>query len=112
MINLKLPKPKKSDKNNQPVDMEYYEEYPHGLCLTLQNEQIDNLGINLKDCEVGESYTIHAKAKLTQIRQKETEGEGKKDRRIELQITDMEIDQGKKGRMESYVDQQKKGPGE
>ena len=59
--------------------------YPYGLCITIETEQLDKLGID-GDCEVGDMIHLCAMAKVTSISKREKEG-GDSDMRIELQIT-------------------------
>lgn len=58
--------------------------YPYGLCITLEKEQLDKLGID-GECAVGDMIHLSAMAKVTSCSERETEGG--KDCRIELQIT-------------------------
>lgn len=59
--------------------------YPYGLCITLESEQLEKLGID-GDCEVGDMIHLCAMAKVTSINSREKEG-GDNELRIELQIT-------------------------
>ena len=59
--------------------------YPYGLCITIENEQLDKMRID-GDCEVGDMIHLCAMAKVTNVSAREKEG-GDVDRRIELQIT-------------------------
>ena len=59
--------------------------YPYGLCITIETEQLEKLGID-DDCEVGDMIHLCAMAKVTSISKREKEG-GEGDVRIELQIT-------------------------
>ena len=59
--------------------------YPYGLCITLESEQLEKLGIDC-ECEVGDMIHLCAMAKVTSVSSREKEG-GENDLRIELQIT-------------------------
>lgn len=58
--------------------------YPWGLCLNLEEDQLDKLEID-GDCEVGDTIHLCALATVTSCSSNQTEGGTK--RRIELQIT-------------------------
>ena len=68
---------------------ENVEKYPYGLCVTLQNEQLEKLNLD-GECEVGDTIHLCCMAKVTSQSNRETEG--KTERRIELQITDLAIE--------------------
>jgi hypothetical protein len=58
--------------------------YPYGLCITIENEQLDKLELD-GDCDIGDTIHFCVEAKVTSVSAREKEkGE---DRRIELQIT-------------------------
>lgn len=65
------------------------ERYPWGLRLNLNNEELDKLGIKLKNLNVDDKIKIEAIAYVESIRQsKNKSGE---DRNLELQITKMAV---------------------
>lgn len=66
-------------------------QYPYGLCIHLEKEQLAALGITDMP-EVGAKMMIHANAYVKTVSQYDTQ-EGK-DQRVELQITEMEVGQG------------------
>jgi hypothetical protein len=59
--------------------------YPYGLCLNLESEQLDKLGID-GDCDVGDLIHLCAMAEVTDISKRKMEN-GDERLRIELQIT-------------------------
>ena len=70
-------------------------EYPYGLKIYLENEQIMKLG--LTEAAVDDEVTITAKAKVCGVHKSETQNVGYDDYRhsVDLQITHMDIGKGK-----------------
>jgi len=89
MINMK----QKAETEEKPGEIEMDEpKYPYGLCINLDKEQLDKLGITALP-QVGAQMTIMAKAYVKSTSAYETQGG--KDMSIGLQITDMEIGSAK-----------------
>lgn len=68
--------------------------YPYGLCISLEDDTIDKLGLGGEMPGVGEMMQFLAMAKVTSVSQNEREqmdGSKKMCTRIELQITDMGV---------------------
>lgn len=85
MINMK----QKAEREEMPGEVEMDEpKYPYGLCINLDKEQLDKLGITALP-QLGAQMTIMAKAYVKSTSAYETQGG--KDMSIGLQITDMEI---------------------
>lgn len=64
-------------------------EYPFGLRLMLDNDSLEKLGLeNLP--EVGKELGVEAKAKVAEVSESASEEAGK-NRRLELQITDLNL---------------------
>lgn len=59
--------------------------YPWGLSIRLTHHEIEKLGLDYSDWEVGDIFHLHALAKVTSISEHETEGG--KNCCVELQIT-------------------------
>ena len=101
MVSMVRPKPEVEETKTSPSvgTDSYYEKYPWGLRLTLNAEELDKLGIDLKNLTVDQEVTLQCKAKVTEIRQVERSNEnnfmdssnGKKDQTLELQVTDMSL---------------------
>lgn len=75
--------------------------YPYGLCITLNEETIEKLG--LKDLpKVGSKGTIQAKVTVTMTRA--TEGQAHSSMGIDLQITDLglELKGGEKSAVDTF----------
>jgi hypothetical protein len=66
-------------------------QYPYGLCIHLEKEQLAALGITEMP-EIGASMMIHANAYVKTVSQYDTK-DGK-DQRVELQITEMDVQPG------------------
>jgi hypothetical protein len=101
MVSMVRPKPEVEETKPSPVATDsYYEKYPWGLRLTLNTEELDKLGIDLKNLTVDQEVTLQCKAKVTEIRQvkrsnennsslMDSPGGGNGDRTLELQVTDL-----------------------
>lgn len=65
--------------------------YPWGLELSLEDEAIKKLGIDMENTMAGDTVTIVAKANVTSLsrRQNMNSGKNKTNDSISLQITDM-----------------------
>jgi hypothetical protein len=83
MINMKK-------TEEMPEEYEGMDEpsYPYGLCITLDAEQLDKLGINTLP-KVGSEMMIKAKAYVKSTSAYETQGG--KDMSVQLQITDLDL---------------------
>lgn len=85
MINMK----QEAEREEMPGEVEYDEPmYPYGLCLSLEQDQMEKLGITALP-SVGTEMTITAKVFVKGTSAYETQGG--KDMSMQLQITDMEI---------------------
>jgi hypothetical protein len=87
MINLKSePKAKDADAAMYPE----YEQpaYPYGLCLCLDSETLDKLGMKALP-PVGTVFNIAAKVVVTSVREQQ-DADGSKSRGVDLQVTDMD----------------------
>ncbi len=85
MISMK----QEAEREEMPGEIEYDEPmYPYGLCLSLEQDQMEKLGITALP-SVGTEMTITAKVFVKGTSAYETQGS--KDMSMQLQITDMEI---------------------
>jgi hypothetical protein len=64
--------------------------YPWGLCITLNDDSLEKLGVD-KLPSVDTEVTIIAKATVSSVRENQTQG-GESEASMDLQITDMRID--------------------
>lgn len=89
MTNMKLPPRKEKTADCAPCAMPQ-EQYPYGLRLYLDKEQLEQLGID-KLPETGAEIMISAKAAVVSVNESaDDSGSGKNVRRsVGLQITDM-----------------------
>jgi len=91
MINMK----QKPEAEEMSGAIEYDEPaYPYGLCLHLDAEQLEKLGITALP-KVGSTMMIHAMAYVKSTGAYETQGGN--DMTMSLQITDMEISAEERG---------------
>jgi len=94
-----MERPKPEDSKKEMVDAmpipgnSYYEKYPWGLRLTLNNEELKKLGLKIKDLEIDTAINISAKALITSLSSDQNieNKEGTRNR-VELQITDLSIE--------------------
>jgi hypothetical protein len=96
MVSMERPKPQNMEKKvAEPVSTDsYYEKYPWGLRLTLNNEDLDKLGIKINDYDVNSEIKIDAKAIITQVSSRQSSdgvNNANSDNSLELQITDLSI---------------------
>lgn len=94
MASMKLPKRPKEKMGDMPVGMNEREEYPYGLRLSLNEDQIKNLD-GLFDMDVEAGGMMQAKFKIVDKRSHEMKG-GKTERSMEIQITDLGVVPAKK----------------
>ncbi len=66
--------------------------YPWGLCITLNDDSLEKLGISSLP-EVETEVTIIAKAQVSRTSEYQTQG-GESERSLDLQITDMQVNTG------------------
>lgn len=59
-------------------------EYPYGLSISLGKDEIEKLGIDLKDWELGDIFHLHAMAKVTSVSMNTSESGD--NCRVELQL--------------------------
>ena len=92
LVSMKLPKRDKTSEEKiyttmaEPGDGP---KYPWGLCLNLDEQQLEQLGI--KDLpKVDSTVTLTAKATITSVSENQTQ-EGTR-RSVSIQITDLAID--------------------
>lgn len=88
LTNMKRPPPKaKTEADCSPCSMPR-EDYPYGLRLHLETDQLEQLGID-KLPDVGTEVMIVARAKVTSVNQGASEHDKKLFRNVGLQITDL-----------------------
>lgn len=63
--------------------------YPWGLCITLNDDSLEKLGVKTLP-GVDTEVTIVAKAVVTSVRENQTQG-GESEASMDLQITDMQV---------------------
>jgi hypothetical protein len=91
LIDMKLPKKDKKGTLNSPVATDFqHEEYPYGLCIRLNNDQIDKLGI-FDNMDVDMDVVINAKATIKSKEKSEMQG-GKSDKSLSIQIKEFGIE--------------------
>ena len=100
MIDMKRPKPKKSDQS--------YDEYPYGLRLSLERQEIKKLGLDISKSKMGQNLTITAQGEITGLSMSERKGEDD-DKTVSIQIKKLEIKNIPKSLYDDYRKQKKAG---
>ena len=95
LIDMKMPK-RKSDLEAVKTDPENREEYPYGLQLRFEKEQIEKIN-SLKKIEAGAKVSITAVGNVTEVRVTNSLT-NKKRHSVEIQINAINIDDKKSGR--------------
>lgn len=93
LVSMKrTPKDKREDKLNQAPMEAMAPDYPWGLCIHLDKDELEKLGIK-KLPDVGVEVTITAKGRVTRITQSASDGaKGTEDySSVDYQITDLSI---------------------
>lgn len=67
MTLVDMKRTKKEAKEAENVSVGYEEQYPWGLQITLGNEELNKLKLDLKNLNVGDSVAIMAAGKVTRI---------------------------------------------
>lgn len=65
-------------------------EYPYGLKIDLDNDALEKLGIAQLP-EIGTPMTVTARCEVCSVSAYESQGQDKKQRNLQLQITDMAL---------------------
>lgn len=73
-----------SEKDTSPLMQD--NKYPYGLRICLTQDELEKLGVDHSDWEIGATFHLHAFAKVTSISENEVAG-GEKTCSVSLQIT-------------------------
>lgn len=87
LTNMKMPAKKAKELNAPATVGADAPRYPYGLCLSLENDALDKLGLKSLP-KIGAVVEVIAKAKVQRVSETDTT-EGGKRRSLELQITDL-----------------------
>lgn len=89
MINMKKSVAEKLDSDAVACAPMSGEDYPWGLSISLGNDELEKLDLD-GDCTAGDTIDLRAFAKVTSVSVREING--RQERRIELQITDLAVE--------------------
>lgn len=96
MADMKIVSMERTEAEKKAAEERYKEgptlagpDYPYGLCLSLEKDELAKLGVE-KLPEVGDEFHVYAVTKVTRVSQSASEG-GEDSKGIELQITDMGV---------------------
>lgn len=84
-------------KEQDPAGADSVPEFPWGLSICLDEDSLEKLGITELP-KPGAIVTITAQAKVTAVRMSANEGEVTDRQGVDLQITDMAVDDGNSGK--------------
>ena len=70
-----------------PIPLPEKPDHPYGLRICLTGKELEKLGLDADDAEVGSIIHLHALARVTDV--SSSDGTMGKSSRVELQITDM-----------------------
>jgi Major coat protein-like len=73
------------------------DEYPYGLCIDLNTDSLDKLGISIDKYNVKDVVNIVAECQVKSLSQS-SYSSGKDNKNLSLQITKMKIQEDKKGK--------------
>jgi hypothetical protein len=85
-----MPKKKQGEATKTPSVNEVQDQWPYGLQLRFESEQVDKLP-QLEKMEIGERVMVNGIGEVTSIRMSEKK-QGKKDWSVEIQIQKIGID--------------------
>ena len=92
MVDLKLPKKSKKEKQAETASIEMPEEkYPWGLQLRFGDESLDKLGVDLSKISINDEVEGRIMGKVIEVSQGESQGDGVR-RSMEIQLTKIGFD--------------------
>lgn len=92
LVDMKVPKLTPAQrKKQQSVGLDSQEEYPWGLRLRLQREQLEALGIDVAKLEVGADVRLQAVCSVVSVSQERSKGQDAR-QGLDLQVTKLGID--------------------
>jgi hypothetical protein len=94
MIDMKRPKPKKGTLTKQPEGATSSEEYPYGLRISFERQEIDKLDLDVSKLKMGQKCSISGEGEVQSISMSENKGEPD-NKSISIQIKAIEITWGK-----------------
>ena len=103
---MKRPKPRANVLKAEPYTDNA--EYPYGLRLTLEDQELGKLGLSVKSLDVNQNLSIKAIAKVSSLEDRSFE-DGKQRQSVSLIITKLDV-AGTHSKTKSYFDKQKEGP--
>ena len=94
---------KRTKEEKKPMEAaiccESQDEYPYGLCIDLNTDSLDKLGISIDKFSVKDIVTVIAECEIKSISQS-SHVSGKDNKSLGLQITKMKIQEDKKANKE------------
>jgi len=106
LVDMKRPPRQKKEK---PISV-YSEPYFYGLRITLEEQELKKLGLNVNDFKVKEIVNIIAEARVENI-ESSMNASGRNNQSISLQIIKLSVQKGKRSKFREYYEKQKERPG-
>lgn len=100
MVNMKMTKEQAAEYTASPASTEDAPAYPYGLEICLDDDSLAKLGMT-NPPDVGTVLTLKAQVTVTSNGVSQMQ-DGDKEARCSLQITDMELSDGKTGAQKLY----------
>ncbi len=100
LTDMKLPKRSKTSDCAVACDSSDDPRYPYGLEISLDNDALDKLGLELP--EAGEQFIVLGVGPVTRVSQ--TDNKRGKDRSLSIQLQKIEVGPVKTGKIKSAVD--------
>ena len=100
LTDMKLPKRSKDKGCEVACDSPDEPRYPYGLEISLDNDALDKLGLELP--EAGEQFIVLGVGPVTRVSQ--TDNKRGKDRSLTIQLQKIEVGPVKTGKIKSAVD--------
>lgn len=107
MALIDMKRTKKETRDSQPKAVPAKEEYPWGLQITLETEELKRLGVTAGNFKPKESIPLSCTAKVTGVSASANE-EGKNNESVSLQIIKLDIGERKTNIVSQYQQEKNK----
>lgn len=110
LVDMKRPKKSTKEMQRLPTVTDSNEQYPYGLRLTLEKEELGKLGLKVGDFDIGIVCSIQCEGEIVSLRESVGRA-GEESGTVEIQIVKMTVSGGKKGKFQEYKETKQAGPG-
>jgi len=108
---IDMKRPKKKENVDSPEISGGYEKYPWGIRLTLENEELKKLGMNIKNFPVGKTCKIEGEAEVTSVSENENIDDKESRESVGLQIKKIAINPPQQTKTQIWQKKKNKGFG-